>query len=199
LLFSHVLKALGFRVRELAGRVVWGLTEDAMPPRTHILLHVVLGGQAYVADVGFGVGTLTAPLRLEAEIEQPTPHEKCRLTKAGEDFVMQVKIGDKWVALYRFDLQEQFLSDYEVSNWYMSTHPDSRFVRDLMVARADTGCRHSLRNKVLAVHYATGVTERRNLDSAAQLRTTLEDVFRLKLPKTEELDAVFDRVASRPG
>jgi len=30
--------------------------------------------------------------------------------------------------LLRFDLQEQFLPDYEVTNWYLSNHPSSHFV-----------------------------------------------------------------------
>jgi N-hydroxyarylamine O-acetyltransferase len=199
LLFSYVLKALGFRVRELAGRVVWNLTEDAMAPRTHIVLHVELGGQAYIVDVGFGVATPTAPLRLELDIEQRTPHEPCRLTSTGKEFVMQVKIGNKWVALYRFDLQDQFLSDYEVSNWYMATHPRSRFVTDLMVARADSDCRHALRNTTLAVHYPTGLTERRTIDSVVGLRATLESIFRLRLPDTPDLDAALERVVHQPA
>lgn len=167
-----------------------------MTPRTHIVLLVELSGRAYVVDVGFGVATLTAPLRLETDIEQPTPHEPCRLIKAGEDFIMKVRIGDKWVALYRFDLQEQFLSDYEVSNWYMSTHPSSRFVTDLMVARADASCRHTLRNKSLTVHHLNGTSERRVLDSAADLRAILEGVFHLTLPNRQDLDAVLNRVVN---
>ena len=194
LLFSHVLKALGFRVRELAGRVIWNLSEHAMTPRTHIVLQVELNGQPYIVDVGFGVATLTAPLRLETDTEQPTPHEPCRLIKVSDGFILKVKIGGNWVALYRFDLQEQFLSDYEVSNWYMSTHPSSRFIIDLMVARADIGCRHTLRNKILTVHYLSGITERRTVDSAADLRALLQGVFRLTLPDTQELDTVLNRV-----
>ena len=87
LLLSHVLKALGFQVRELAGRVVWNLPENAMTPQTHMLLQVALDEQDYIVDVGFGLGTLTAPLRLQINIEQSTPHEPCRLIKSGEDFV----------------------------------------------------------------------------------------------------------------
>ena len=44
--------------------------------------HVAAGpsrGRPYIADVGFGGLTLTAPLRLQADIEQATPHEPFRL------------------------------------------------------------------------------------------------------------------------
>src|SRR6478735_4651767 len=45
LLFSRVLKTLGFKVRELAGRVVWRFAKDALTPRTHVVLHIEIDGQ----------------------------------------------------------------------------------------------------------------------------------------------------------
>src|SRR5439155_16407633 len=107
----------------LAARVLWGGTEGAITARGHMLLRVDLEGRSYIADVGFGVLTLSAPLLLEPDIEQATPHETFRLTRAGQDFIMQVKLGGTWKPLYRFDLQEQFLPDYEVTNWYLLNHP----------------------------------------------------------------------------
>ena len=199
LLFSHVLTALGFPVRQLAGRVVLNLPDDAMPPRTHMLMRVDLNGQDYIVDVGFGLGTLTGPLRFEMGVEQSTPHETYRLIKAGEDFVIQVKIEDRWVTLYRFDLQEQFLSDYEVRNWYMSTHPNSLFVRELLVARPDTDRRYTLRNKTLTVRYLNGVSERQLLDSVADLRAALKDIFLLTLPDTPDFDVGLSRVLRQSG
>jgi N-hydroxyarylamine O-acetyltransferase len=199
LLLSHVLKALGFQVRELSGRVVWDLPENATTARTHVFLHIMLDGQAYIVDVGYGAATMTAPLRLEADLEQTTPHEPGQITKLGEDFVVNVKMSDKWVPLYRFDLQEQFLSDFELMNWYTSTHPKSLFVNNLMVARPDDHCRHSLRNNAVTTHHSDGATQRRTLESAAELRETLEDVFHLKLPRTEELDVVLDRFVHHSG
>ena len=142
---------------------------------------------------------MTAPLRLEAGIEQPTPHEPWQITKLGDEFVVKVKMSDKWVALYRFDLQEQFLSDFELMNWYTSTHPKSLFVNNLMVARPDDHCRHSLRNNTVTTRHSDGATQRRTLASAAELRQTLEDVFHLKLPNTEELEVVLDRFAHHSG
>src|SRR4051812_32745388 len=79
LLFKQALEAIGFRVTGLAARVVWNVTEGVVLPRTHMLLRIDLAGQPYIADVGFGGLTLTAPLLLEAGIEQPTPHESFRL------------------------------------------------------------------------------------------------------------------------
>ena len=72
LLFMHVLRALGFSVRGLGARVLWGAAADAVTARAHMLLCVDLDGSRHIADVGFGGTTLTAPLRLDAEGAQRT-------------------------------------------------------------------------------------------------------------------------------
>ena len=92
---------------------------------------------------------------------------------------MQSAIRGEWKPLYRFDLREQHQIDYEVSNWYVSTHPDSRFVTGLIAARTVPGRRYALRNNELAVHHLAGTTERRVLANAAQLREALEGEFQI--------------------
>jgi N-hydroxyarylamine O-acetyltransferase len=193
LLFKQALEAIGFRVTGLAARVVWNVTEGVVLPRTHMLLRIDLAGQPYIADVGFGGLTLTAPLLLEAGIEQPTPHESFRLIRDGEELILQANLAGSWKALYRFSLQEQLLADYEMANWYVSCHPQSRFVNRLIVARAERGKRYALANNEFAEHYKDG-TERRKLGSVGEIRKVLEDTFRLSLPEAPELDKVLQRL-----
>jgi N-hydroxyarylamine O-acetyltransferase len=181
LLLSHALIKLGFDVTGLAARVLWGAADDAVRPRSHMLLRVNLDGAAYIADVGFGGLTLTGPLRLTPDVEQATPHETFRLLRSGNDFLMQASIGGEWKALYRFDLQPQFQADYEVTNWYLTNHPNSRFVTGLIAARPDGDCRYALNNRELAIHHLGGRTERRMLATSQELRATLEEVFRVNL------------------
>jgi N-hydroxyarylamine O-acetyltransferase len=197
LLLSHVLRALGFEVTWLAARVTMNLPEHAVGGRTHMLLLVALGAP-YIVDVGFGGLTLTGPLRLQTDIEQATPHEPFRLLEAGDEFMVEAKIAGEWRALYRFGLQKQRLPDYEMCNWYLSNHPESRFVVNLMAARPDADRRHALRNNELAVHYLDGRTERRVLRSVAELQQALENVFRVRLPDGPDLRAALARVASLP-
>lgn len=193
-LFAHALRALGFHVAGLAARVLWGQPEDARTARTHMLLRIDLDGQAYLADVGFGGQTLTGPLRLVPDVEQATPHEPYRLVQSGDFFTMQCRIGDAWKTLYRFTLEEHFPPDYEVGNHYVATHPSSIFRNTLRVARATPDRRYALLNRDLAVHHLGGPTERRTLESAADLRRTLEDVFLLNVPPGPELEAAFERL-----
>jgi len=196
LLLSHALQGVGFDVTWLAGRVAWDAPENAVRPRSHMLLLINLDHTSYIADAGFGGLTLTGPLRLQPDIEQTTPHEPFRLIGKGDEFLMQAQFGGSWRTLYRFGLQEQFLADYEVTNWYLSNHPESRFVTQLIAARPDTSRRYALLNNELTVHHLDGPTERRVLGTVADLQETLRTVFRLKVPVTPDLDAALARICA---
>ena len=67
-----------------------GSPPGVVPPRSHMLLRVDLGEDALVVDVGFGTA-LTAPLALEAGIEQKTPHEYFRLVPVDGEFGLQAR------------------------------------------------------------------------------------------------------------
>jgi N-hydroxyarylamine O-acetyltransferase len=196
LLFMHVLRALGFSVRGLAARVLWGAAEGAVTARAHMLLGVDLDGERYIADVGFGGTTPTAPLRLDTDGAQKTAHEEFKLVRFGDEFVLQAAVGQSWQSLYRFDLQEQVQADYEIVNWYQCTSPESYFTRSLMAARPVAGARYALRNAALSVHHLDGTTERRTLRTGAELRDTLAGTFGLTLPSAAGLDALLTRLTA---
>lgn len=200
LLFSHILRELGFRVTGLAARVLWNAPEDAIRPRSHMLLRIDFGAEPYIADVGFGGQTLTGPLRLIADVVQPTPHEPYRLIAQDGDFVLQTQVRASWKSLYRFDLQQQFQVDYEVSSWYLCNHPQSPFVTNLMAARPFTGGRYGLFNNQLTLHPLDGQTEQHRLGSAEAIRAALQTHFGLRVPANSTLDAALARlVTETPG
>jgi N-hydroxyarylamine O-acetyltransferase len=202
LLFRSVLDALGFRTHGLGARVVWGRTADGMPPRTHMLLLVEVDGTTYLADVGFGGMTLSAPLVFEAGREQRTPHEPFRIDAIEDSgYLLQVKIGDEWRPIYRFNLEPQFPVDYEMANYFVATNPGSPFVSTLMVARLGASTRHVLTNRRLNEH-GSGGDDVRHLADTAQLRDALENTFHIRLPDQNGdvdpavLDAMLARLAS---
>lgn len=195
LLLTHVLRQLGFRLTCLAARVLWNVPEGTTRPRGHMLVCIDLEDEPYIADVGFGGLTLTAPLRLVPDIVQATPHESFRLIEAGAEFVLQARLGGVWRALYRFDLQPQIEADYEVSSWYLSNHPQSYFVNSLLVGRPAAGRRYGLFNNQLSVHTLQGETEQRTVTTGAELRRVLENEFGLRLPPEPALDAVLAGLA----
>jgi len=195
-LLGTVLSAIGFRVTGLAARVTWNVPPGVVTPRSHMVLRVDLDGLPYIMDAGFGGLTLTAPLRLEPGVEQETPHEPFRFTAEGNIFVAEALVRDEWKALYRFDLTPHVIADYEVSSWYLCTHPTSHFLATLIAARVQPGRRYALRNTEFAIYHADGFTDRRALVTPRELRTTLEGIFAIDVPKGPEMEAVFDRVLS---
>jgi N-hydroxyarylamine O-acetyltransferase len=194
-LFAAALRELGFDVTGLAARVIWNAPEDAIRPRGHMLLKVVIDGEPYIADVGFGGQTLTGPLRLATDEEQSTPHELFRLVAletegSARELKLQSFVNRQWKSLYRFDLQPQHDVDYEVSNYYLSTNPASHFRGLLMLARPVPDGRYGMVNNRLTRHYLDRPSETQILTSVAQVREALEGVFGLTLPPAAaELDA----------
>ena len=193
LLLRAVLQAIGFRVTGLAARVLWNQPDDAITARGHMVLRVDLDDGPRIVDVGFGGMTLTGVLRLVPEVEQTTPHERFRLLERGGTFTQQALVAGAWKTTYRFDLQEQFPIDYEVTNYFLSTHPSSHFVTSLVAARAAAGRRYALRNRQFAIHHLGGDTERRTLDRDDELREVLARDFHIAVPA--ELDAALARIA----
>jgi N-hydroxyarylamine O-acetyltransferase len=196
LLFAQVLEAIGFPVRRLAARVRWNVPPGVVTARSHMLMQVTIAGEPWIADVGFGGQTLTAPLRLVAGIEQPTPHETYRLAPEGGGFVLEARMPEGWQALYYFELHEQQLADYEVSNWYLAHHPQSQFVNGIIAARAAPDRRHALRNTRYAIHHRGGATERREIASVDEFRAVLAGDFRIPLPDHPQLDLRLAKLLS---
>jgi N-hydroxyarylamine O-acetyltransferase len=195
LLFASVLDALGFRFRYLTGWPRWGVTGTPRP-RTHLLLLIEIDGEEWLADVGFGGNTLTAPLALRRTGPQQTPHEPARVVRENGGYLIQVQAGE-WRDLVFFDLGEQVFAELDMGNWYTSTHPKSRFRNELLVARAAAEGRYALADTSLSVHPLNGPTERRKLATVGEIRDALGDVFRIDLPDDPRLDAAFARIMDR--
>lgn len=181
LLFLDALRALGFQASGLAARVMWNRPPGTLTPRGHMLLRIEIAGTTYIADVGFGGLTQTAPLELR-EGEQATPHEMFRLMREGDHFLNQAFAGGEWRTLYRFDLAENFDVDYAVTSYFLSTHPQSQFVTGLMLARPLADRRHALANNRLTTHYLDGRSERETFESAGDLADAIETRFDLAIP-----------------
>lgn len=198
LLFKAVLEELGFSVRGLAARILWNQPTGQVTSRGHMLLLVELDHQKYIADVGFGGLTLTAPLQLQTDQEQQTPHEQFRLQEKGkQEYIMQAKVKKEWKSIYSFDLQEQFLPDYEITNWYLSNHPESHFVTGLIAARAENDRRLALQNNRFSVHHLNGVSETHYAETVAELRSILQNRFFIDVNAASGLDEKLEELLTQ--
>ncbi|WP_308907666.1 arylamine N-acetyltransferase family protein [Pseudomonas canadensis] len=192
-MFLALLQELGFDARGITGRVVMGGAPDARTARTHRLSLVTLDGVRYITDVGFGGMVPSSPLLLDTEAVQATAHEPYRLTFDGQgSYTLWAQVAEGWRGLYVFDLQVQAAIDYEIGNWYVSTHPDSVFIGQLKVARLAAGKRHTLNNAHYAIHYLDRPSEKRALASADEVLQILTETFGIRVPETPALRAVLD-------
>lgn len=199
LLLSAVLRDLDFNVRNLAARVVWNEPPSIDADAHHMLLAVDIGGATYIADVGNGGLSLTAPLKLKADVEQPTPHETFRLSGGDPEWKLEARVGDDWRGLYVFDLAEKTEADYAPSNTYLSTDANSSFRKELRAALSPSGKRLVLRNNRLSTRVEGQPTEVRELTSVAEMREVLSGTFGIQLPSAELLDPRLEVILADAG
>jgi N-hydroxyarylamine O-acetyltransferase len=188
-LLLTMLRSIGFTVRPLAARVMWGLPLVDRP-RTHMLLQLEIGSRTYLTDVGFGALNLLAPLPFEPGREHTVHGETFRLKEIPWDgkvlgtppsFDVETKLADgTWAPLYRMSLEEQRPIDFVMANWFTSTHPESLFVKRKIVSQPEVGARRVLVDRELEVRRGGGV-EKTVLDTEEEYRAVLRDVFHIDL------------------
>jgi len=179
LLFSAVLQRLGFSVRQLAARVLYGSRRKL--PRTHILLLVDVEGATWLADVGFGLEGLLLPVPFGSSREAHQFAWTYRAVEAGGEWILQSLRDDSWTDLYSFSLEPYLAVDFEPANHYTATHPDSRFVRTLTAQLPTPEVRYLLRNRELVLDHGKEVT-RRVLADDDELLAVLAETFGLRFP-----------------
>lgn len=188
-LLLRVLVALGYEARPLSARVRLSRPRDFTPARSHMFVGVELDGTSWLVDVGVGGMSPTAALRLQLDVEQPTPHEPRRFVLLDGRWLHQAKVAGEWIDVCEFTREEMPAIDRVVANWYTSTHPNSHFRDRLMVAlaRADGG-RITLLNRDLTVRTPDGTATTRALASPAELIEVLRGEFGLSFPPGTTFD-----------
>lgn len=180
LLFGAVLERLGYTVSRLVARV----RPDGTGPRTHMLLRVDVDGHAWLADVGFGGGVLE-PIPLEAATTSQ---------QGGWTYDLHRQDGGTWLLrsirpdgpanLYSFTLEPHRPADYELINYYTSTHPNSPFTGRAMAMRVEEEIHYTLVDRELTIRRPEGAVEQREL-AGAELGRVLMDTFGLILSAQE--------------
>lgn len=200
-LFGDALAAMGLVNRPLLARVLLGLEPGVIPPRTHTLLLVNLGGEAWIADAGFG-GSYVPPLPLEdgaqAQTDDGAWHRllrtgergalggEWRLERAGPPGATDGRAaphGD-WQPQYVFDLSDVAQDDLEMSNHWTSTRPGTRFTTLCIASVVLADGFASLSDRQLTLS-RNGVSEVRQLDTPAEYAGLLGDTFGIKLGAEE--------------
>ena len=181
-LMLHAYRALGFQVTPLIARIRWQVAADVLTNLGHMRLRVRVGEADFIADAGLGSATLLEPIALAEDTEQATRLDRRRLVRQGKAWLEQVNFGDGWGDVCTFSADEALQPDFELGNWYYCTHPDSLFVRNLVVARPGENARYSVMNREFSVRTPGGPTVRQAIESPRHLESLLDRYFGLRVP-----------------
>jgi N-hydroxyarylamine O-acetyltransferase len=188
MLFREGLRSLGYRITSLQGRVVRGLEIDAQRPAIHMLLQVELPEGTYLADVGFGNLAPTSALLLAPQIEQETPHELMRFIDVGGELTLQARLKSGWQHIYRVIPYPRYDGEYEITNWYTGTHPETPYQSNIIAAKPGPGrTRITMYNARVTVRDADGQANRRWLATESEFRDVLRSEFELNM-SDEDID-----------
>ncbi|KAM9361411.1 arylamine N-acetyltransferase, pineal gland isozyme NAT-10-like [Symphorus nematophorus] len=160
LLFSWVLREMGYDTTTLGCRVFYSALNDFGPLESHLINKVVIDGKAYIADVSFGVSSqVWEPLELVSGKDQPQAAGVFRLTDKGDFWVLE-KTSRKPVVLnpdfaksslvnkqekktiHRFTLVPRKVSHFLETNHTLQTDPTLLFInKSICSLQTPTGFR----------------------------------------------------------
>jgi N-hydroxyarylamine O-acetyltransferase len=193
-LFRRVLEALGFSVQTHWARVRWMKPAGSPPPaRTHMVLKLTIDGTPYLADVGFGACVLPRPLRLDVSDPQPTRHDSYRIFPFAAATMLQTQRDGVWRSVYEITPETCLDIDYQVGNWWTSTHPSSHFRQRLIVSRTTPEARYGLLENRFTTRRPGQAPETRILD-AAGIEAVLGGA--LALPVAADWRPLIERAAA---
>ncbi len=155
---------------------------DAPRPAIHMILLVELPEGRYLADVGFGNLAPTCALALEPLIEQETPNEVMRFIEVRGELTLQARLTQGWTHIYRVIPYPRCDSEYEITNWYAGTHPETPYQGNIIAARPWPGrTRMAMYNTRITVRDAEGRADKRWLTTEREIHDALRGEFGLNI------------------
>lgn len=132
-IFAMLLTALGVSWRFVGCRP---MTYPARRPRTHMAILATFDGEEWLCDVGFGSYGIRAPMRLNDSGEVGQDFDTFQLFRPNDrEYQLRARVNDAWADQYCFDLSPHEWVDFLPANWLNSTHPDTIFMKHLIVMR----------------------------------------------------------------
>lgn len=192
-LYAAALRALGFQVTLLTGRVLVGAKPGDVRPRTHMLLLAEIPGEAgrYLTDVGFGSGGALldpAPL-VPGEIKDSPRHHSLDIAQTDgplEQWILRAFQDGEWRDQYSFSLEPFYAPDYEVINYYIASSPRSPFSSRSYACRTFPDRQLNLDARTFTISPAHGTEVKRELADDAEVRKVLAEEFGIIAPEPQD-------------
>ena len=131
-LFAMALEVLGVEYIFVAARP---MIYPVKRPKTHMAIVAEVYGEKWLIDLGFGSNSIRKPMRLDVlDVEVMQDGYLFMLSKTEENkYLLKAFVEEEWVDQYEFDLYPQEWIDFVPANHLNSTHPDTIFVKKLLV------------------------------------------------------------------
>jgi N-hydroxyarylamine O-acetyltransferase len=131
---------------------------------------------------------------LAPQIEQETPHEVMRFIDVGGELTLQAGLKQGWQHIYPVIPYPRYDGEYEITNWYTATHPDTPYQGNIIAAKpGPKGSRITMYNARVTVRDAEGNSEKRWLTTDTEFRNVLRGEFGLNIsdPEIDECVAIM--------
>jgi phosphoribosylformylglycinamidine cyclo-ligase len=181
-LFNELLTSVGFRTHLVSGRV-FGPDRVPGPDFDHMAVLVHMGGEEYLADVGFG-DFISGPLRIDPSAEQ-TDREGTfiiRLTEHGA-FEVEKKAADGWAPECLFGRAAHALEDFAAMCEFHQSSPDSHFTKGKLCSILTANGRKTLTDTKFVVTSA-GAKVETAVDSPEKFDEILAREFSIEKEKS---------------
>ncbi len=186
-LFAELLRALGFHVEMLSGRV---RRDDGGfgPEFDHMLLKVQLD-EPWLVDVGFGDSFVDPIVFHSGGADQVNGHRYV-VRPLGSDWQLLREDAKGQVPLYAFrDLPHQ-LDEYREMCTFHQSSPESHFTTSWICSRATADGRITIANMRLIVTQGAR-REEKQLSSEEELRRCLDDLLGMKFGESVDLSKLM--------
>ncbi|KAI5088765.1 hypothetical protein C0J45_21337, partial [Silurus meridionalis] len=149
LLFSWVLREMGYKYTTLGSKVFNTLKNDFNPLDSHLINLVEIEGKPYITDVSFGVSCqIWYPLEMISGKDQQQPGGVFRLQNDGEKWILE-KTGRKHLVdkrmtktIFSFVLTPRGVDHFLNKSEYLQTSPESLFTqKSICSVQTPTGFR----------------------------------------------------------
>jgi len=149
-LFNELLIAVGFHTHLVSGRV-YDIEDNPGPEFDHMAIVVLIGGEEYLADVGFG-DFIADPLKIDPSSEQVDREGVfiVRLTEHGA-FEVEKKAGDGWKPECLFGRNAHKLDEFALMCEFHQYSPDSHFTKGKVCSILTETGRKTLTDKKFVV------------------------------------------------
>jgi N-hydroxyarylamine O-acetyltransferase len=183
-LMHAALESIGFAPVRHASRVVL-FEQRHESVRQHMFLTVAVGGVTYVVDPGFGPFACQLPIPLDGT-PVPTGAPTHRLSREGNDWILYVTQEGKEVPAWISTMEEEYPVDFEMMNYYISTHPASFFTHNIIASAATEEGRVNIMNQDVNI-IRNGAGHSLRLTDRKGLRSLVAQHFGFDLPELETM------------